>query len=80
MVLFVTSKSYQVYNFSIKRSNGALLLKTGQAFQNLVQLGEGDGGGGLDPAPYVTSLIVDQWQQYMSHGTGLYSELKPISI
>ena len=26
------------------------------------------------------STIVLPWQQWMSHGTGLYSELKPISI
>ena len=27
-----------------------------------------------------SSTIALPWQQWMSHGTGLYSELKPISI
>ena len=51
VVLFAISKSYQVYNFSIKKSNGALLPKTGQAFQNVVQLG---GRGVWILPPYVT--------------------------
>ena len=28
----------------------------------------------------LSSTIALPWQQWMSHGTGLYSELKPISI
>ena len=34
---------------------------------------------GLNFTEYPSTIVLP-WQQWMSHGTGLYSELKPISI